>query len=279
MIGAFATHLITYLAVCGFLSLLWVLLGGGSVGELRHYVATPSDAIRRDFWPVWAWLTWGVVIVVHFAAVVGRLMQPSYWGRRRAEWQAVRDVGPVRGPERRWLVVMFTDLVDSTALNETLGDEAWSQIVVAHRDAVRSCMLEHDGIEVATQGDGFLVRFAAPAAGVACAAALQRRFEETRRGGAFVPDVRIGLHAGEAVEHGGDILGQVVNLAARVTGAAAPGEVLVTEPVADSLGGTVALADRGLVTLKGVLQPRHLLAVAWQPVELVLDDGSNIDLV
>jgi class 3 adenylate cyclase len=75
--------------------------------------------------------------------------------------------------------------------------------------------------------------------------------------------LRIGVHAGEAVHDDGDLIGRVVNLAARVTGEAEPGEILVTEPVADYVGGHLHLQDRGLRELRGVPQPRHLLAVDW----------------
>jgi class 3 adenylate cyclase len=55
----------------------------------------------------------------------------------------------------------------------------------------------------------------------------------------------------------------VINLASRVTDEATPGEILVTEPVADQLVGKLELEDRGLRELKGLSQPRHLLAVKW----------------
>src|SRR5207244_8120990 len=90
---------------------------------------------------------------------------------------------------------------------------------------------------------------------------------------AFVPELRVGIHAGEAVADDNDLVGRVINLAARVTDAAAPGEILVTEPVADHLSPGVGLMDRGLRPLKGFAQPRHLLAVAWQ------SDGSSEDTI
>jgi class 3 adenylate cyclase len=125
----------------------------------------------------------------------------------------------------------------------------------------------HDGSEVGTQGDGFLVRFATPDAAVACAMSLQRQMAETRERGSFVPELRVGVHAGEAVADDNDLVGRVINLAARVTDAAEPGEILVTEPVADHLSPGIALVDRGLRPLKGFAQPRHLLAVAWHPTK------------
>src|SRR5205814_2733844 len=126
---------------------------------------------------------------------------------------------------------------------------------------------EHHGAEVGTQGDGFLIRFDTPDDAIACAMSLQRQMFDTRSGGSFVPELRVGIHAGEAVADDNDLVGRVINLAARVTDAAEPGEILVTEPVADHLSPGIALADRGLKPLKGFAQPRHLLAVMWHPTE------------
>lgn len=285
MIGGFLTHLLVYVAVCTFLSALWVLLGDGSVDDLRHFAGTPADALRRDFWPVWVWLSWGVGVFVHFAAIVGRALQPSYWRKRRAEWKAA--LGPLppaaaaAAPApvaRRWVTVMFTDIVGSTSLNEMLGDEAWAGVLGQHRDLVRAATAEHHGAEVATQGDGFLVRFDAPADAVRCAVEIQRRLAGRRAAGEAVPEVRVGIHAGEAVDHGGDVLGHVVNLAARVMDAAGPGEILVTEQVADAAGGQHGLDDRGLVALKGLAQARHVLAVRWATDPMPGRAGDEIDL-
>jgi class 3 adenylate cyclase len=162
---------------------------------------------------------------------------------------------------------MFTDLVGSTGLAENLGDATWHEMLASHRQLVRGCVSEHQGAEVGTQGDGFLVRFATPDAAIACAISLQRSMAQSRIGGAFVPELRIGVHAGEAVADDNDLVGRVINLAARVTDAAEPGEILITEPVADHLSPGIALADRGLKPLKGFAQPRHLLAVVWHPTD------------
>jgi class 3 adenylate cyclase len=170
-------------------------------------------------------------------------------------------------PGRQWVAVMFTDLVGSTGLAEDLGDTTWHEMLASHRQVVRQCIDNHNGTEVSTQGDGFLVRFDTPDAAIACAISLQRSMSDTRAGGAFVPELRVGIHAGEAVADDNDLVGRVINLAARVTDAAQPGEILITEPVADHLSPGVALVDRGLKPLKGFAQPRHLLSVVWHPTD------------
>jgi class 3 adenylate cyclase len=108
-----------------------------------------------------------------------------------------------------------------------------------------------------------LARFESPADAVLCGVDIQSELGAAREVNDFVPEVRIGVHAGDVVEEEGDLIGRVINLASRVTGEATPGEILVTEPVADQLVGKLELEDKGLRTLKGLAQPRHLLAVRW----------------
>ncbi len=182
---------------------------------------------------------------------------------------------------RQWTAVMFTDIDDSTPLTEALGDDAWARLLVEHRQMVRRCVRDHGGHEVGTQGDGFLIRFDDPDAAVRCAMALQRHLAELQDGEGVVPSVRIGIHAGEVVHaaHEDDLVGRVINLAARVTDVAGPGEILVTEPVADHLTIDVKLVDRGLAQLKGFDRPRHLLAVVWRAGadHIVLEPARDVD--
>jgi class 3 adenylate cyclase len=157
---------------------------------------------------------------------------------------------------------MFSDIVDSTRLAEEVGDDEWTAVVSRYREYVRAAFASRGGEEVGTQGDGFLAQFPNPADAVLCAVDIQRDVKAVDAAG-FGLRLRIGVHAGEAVADDGDLIGRVVNLAARVTGEAAPGEILVTEPVADYVGGELRLRDCGLRDLRGVPQPRHVLAVVW----------------
>jgi class 3 adenylate cyclase len=166
-------------------------------------------------------------------------------------------------PQRRWVTVMFTDIADSTSHNERLGDDEWRRILLDMRTLVRNAIADRNGSEVGTAGDGLLARFGSPADAVLCGVDIQGELNSARESSEFVPEVRIGIHAGEAVEEEGDLVGRVINLASRVTDEASPGEILVTEPVADQLVGKLELEDKGLRELKGLSQPRHLLAVKW----------------
>jgi len=178
--------------------------------------------------------------------------------------QVVEKPGRGRdGTSVRYVVVMFADVANSTALNEAMGDHAWTRLRARHLATLRGCIGEHDGAEVSTQGDGIFARFDHPADAVACAVEIQRRIEHHLEETGFAPRVRVGIHAGEAVEDESDLIGNMVNLAARVAAVADPSEICVTEPVADKTGDRFRLEDRGLHTLKGVARPRHLLSVRW----------------
>ncbi|MGH9135994.1 MAG: adenylate/guanylate cyclase domain-containing protein [Acidimicrobiales bacterium] len=278
-------HAVTYVAVNALLILIWAVFSTDDFG-IGDAVRSPIDAVRNHgFWPMWVIASWGVLLAIHAAVAVqvARIRQRRRRiARRRSRVRAVRAARgalPDATPEqkavttgRHWVVAMFTDVVGSTGLAEALGDEEWSAVIAEHRRLIRELVAAHGGSEVGTQGDGFLVRFARPASAVACAVEVQRRFEQEREAGRFTPQVRIGLHAGEVVgSEDGDLIGRMLNTASRVTSVGGPGEIVVTEPVADELGPDVALDDRGLHTLKGVDRPRHVLAVRWRD-ELPLAD-------
>lgn len=303
-------HIVVYAVVNALLVGVW-LLTAGSTAELEAVRDDPLQAVRDGFWPLIVMAAWGGAVVIHAAGWLASLLprgsgrprrheharhatppSPPHPPRAGTKEELAKDaaraaIGLVESlagraasrpttpitvtPGRQWVVVMFTDLVGSTQLTEQLGDATWHEMLVHHRELVRRCIDSHDGTEVSTQGDGFLVRFTSPDTAVGCAVALHRQMAQSRVDGSFVPELRIGIHAGEAMADDNDLVGRVINLASRVTDAAQPGEILVTEPVADHLAPGIALADRGLQPLKGFDRPRHLLAVLWHPT----DDGDE----
>ena len=128
-------------------------------------------------------------------------------------WQLRGKAGPAR---RVMKTFMFTDIVGSTNLVEALGDEAWEAILRWHNTALREVFMAHDGEEISTTGDGFFVSFDSPDLAVAAAIAIQRRLAEHRSTQGFAPQVRIGLHASDATQVGGDFHGKGVHEAARI---------------------------------------------------------------
>jgi class 3 adenylate cyclase len=282
-VGGLIIHAVAYLSVNAVLVFAWVVTTG-SPDELEDLTADPALAGDLEFWPAFVILPWGVALVIHATAVLVRLSparrrrRRRIYAERRREWERLGLPAPPSGPvppvpphrrrrptppTRRWTVVMFTDIARSTPLTETMGDEAWAKVLSNYRQVVREHLDAHGGREVGTQGDGFLCRFDQPDAAVDAAVELQRTLAERRTEGTFLPDIRIGIHAGEAIDDDQDLVGNTVNLAARVMAMAEPGEILVTEPVADHLAPEKSVDDRGLHELKGFSRPRHLLAVAW----------------
>ncbi|MBV8161098.1 MAG: adenylate/guanylate cyclase domain-containing protein, partial [Acidimicrobiia bacterium] len=128
-------------------------------------------------------------------AQAGRAGQSGQAGQAGQAGQQARSSGPAR----KWVTVMFTDIANSTRLTEDLGDDEWSRILSSHRDLVRNLFVAHGGDVVGTQGDGCLGRFPTPAEAVLCAVEVQREIAQTRADTKFPMQIRIGIHAGEAV--------------------------------------------------------------------------------
>ncbi|HEY5977305.1 MAG TPA: adenylate/guanylate cyclase domain-containing protein [Solirubrobacterales bacterium] len=159
-------------------------------------------------------------------------------------------------PERKLLTVLFTDIVDSTARGAELGDGRWRELLEAHDDAVRAQLERFRGTEVKNTGDGFLATFDGPARGIDCAREIAAAMRP------LGIEVRAGLHTGECEVRGGDIGGITVNIGARISALAGPGEVLVSSTVRDLVvGSKLEFDERGSHTLKGVPGQWELLAV------------------
>ena len=168
---------------------------------------------------------------------------------------------------------MFSDIEGFTSLIERLGDRAAMEVLRDHNDLVRGQVAAWGGYEVKAQGDGFMLAFAHPADGVGCAVATQRALATRRwdlrdsgdRRGAL--RVRMGLHCGEVVRRGDDLLGLNVAIAARVAQHATGGEILVSATVAESVDGDpgVALGDPRRLRFKGIAEEQLVYPVTWAP--------------
>jgi class 3 adenylate cyclase len=155
------------------------------------------------------------------------------------------------------LVLMFSDIEGSTALNERLGDAAWLELLSRHDGLVRREVRRHGGHVVKTHGDSFMVVFEGLPDALRCAVAIQRGLADE---GATDHDhirVRMGIHRGEVTRQGRDVFGLNVALAARVASMADGGEILVSGDVAAQASGLDGIAfGRGrAVRLKGFSQP------------------------
>ncbi|MDP3894697.1 adenylate/guanylate cyclase domain-containing protein [Nocardioides sp.] len=169
----------------------------------------------------------------------------------------------IAGPDGT-VTILFSDIEDSTALNESLGDERWVKLLGDHDRLVRSRVEHHGGRIVKSQGDGFMVVFPRPEDAVGAGVSIQQALDGARgRHLRRTPiRVRMGLHTGTAIERDGDWFGRNVAMAARVAAQAQGGQILVTEDVRQLLGDDVGLEPGPQVELKGLAGAHQLWAVA-----------------
>jgi len=168
------------------------------------------------------------------------------------------------------VTVLFTDIEGSTQLTEALGDAEWITVLRAHNAIVREQVAAHSGIEVKSQGDGFMLAFASPEDALGCAIGIQRALVEPPSGGHRLR-VRIGLHTGEPIREEDDFFGTSVILAARIAAEARGGEILVSRLVRDltESSGRFSFSDPMDVELKGLSGMHSLSAIRWR------EDGSR----
>ena len=158
---------------------------------------------------------------------------------------------------------VFTDIVDSTRLLDTLGSEKWKRLLARHDEIVGEHIVENGGEVVKKTGDGFFASFDNPRAAIDAAVAIQRALGEE----IVAPDVRIGAHAGEAFRTGDestDYGGQGVHVAARIGAAAQAGEILVSAETLDGFGGGLRTSEPRAETFKGIEQPVSVVSVDWR---------------
>ena len=156
--------------------------------------------------------------------------------------------------------ILFTDVVGSTELRTTKGDDAGDDAIATHDRAARESVESHGGTIVKGTGDGCLAVFPSARAAVLAAVDIQSAMSRLPAG---APQVRIGINAGEVRDVGDDVLGEAVNAAARIAALAGNGEILVSRVVRDLLGTIqgLALSNQGEVELKGFPTPWELFRV------------------
>jgi class 3 adenylate cyclase len=158
---------------------------------------------------------------------------------------------------------MFTDIVDSTKLLSTLGDEKWKKLLARHDQLLRERILNSGGEVIQQTGDGFFASFGSAKAAIEAAVGIQRALD----GEIVAPDVRIGVHTGGAFHVDGDFTnygGEGVHAAARVGATAGAGEILVSRETLDGVGTAFRLSEPRPYELKGFDEPLELVSVGWR---------------
>jgi TolB-like protein/class 3 adenylate cyclase len=169
---------------------------------------------------------------------------------------------------RRLAAILAADIAGYSRLME--ADEVGTvQALREHRSAADPLIAQHGGRIVKTSGDGVLIEFGSVVGAVECALGLQRLAEEHNAG---VPaerrmEWRIGVHLGDVLIEGEDILGDGVNIAARLEGIAEPGGICISDDAFRQVRGKVEVdfADMGEQTLKNIAQPLRVYRVGSSP--------------
>ena len=160
-------------------------------------------------------------------------------------------------------VILFTDLEGSTSLLQQVGQAEFMVLLTEHDLIIRRALVSSDGREVKHTGDGFMASFDDVGHALRCAVAIQDGFDaRTSAGGAPELRVRIGMAAGEPVDHNDDLFGSSVTLASRICNAAEAGHILVSDVVHD-LGADTGfhLREVGSRVLKGFVDETRVFEV------------------
>jgi len=170
--------------------------------------------------------------------------------------------------ERRLTTILAADVAGYSRLMRADEDDTLAALT-ACRAIVDGLIAEHRGRIANTAGDSVLAEFPSVAEGLSCALAIQG--EIAKQAEPVSPDrqmrFRIGLHLGDVMIKGGDLLGDAVNVAARLQALAEPGGICVSAAVREHVGNraAAAFADAGAQQVKNIADPVHVFRVDPRP--------------
>jgi len=178
---------------------------------------------------------------------------------------------------RRLAAIMFTDIVGYTALTQE-DESSTMRMLEDHRRLLRPYFTSHGGREVKTIGDAFLVEFGSALDGVLCAIAIQNMMHDRRVATGGMVSLRIGVHVGDVIESGNDILGDAVNIASRIEPLAEPGGVCISGPVYEQVKNKLQYSLVKIATphLKNVREPVEVYKVIL-PWEKKSESESSLE--
>jgi class 3 adenylate cyclase len=200
----------------------------------------------------------------HYVEIPGR-DGPMMWDRPDLILDELRafvasGAGP-HDPTVQFATILFTDIIQSTELAESLGDRDWGSVIGAVQEIARGILADHGGRLVKWTGDGILAAFADPGEALDAARELRAKTAEMA-----IP-LRLGLHTGRVEVTADDVAGIAVHIAARVMATAGAGEIVVSRTVRDLLlGSGYRFHDLGPHELRGVTDDWQLYALESGPI-------------
>jgi adenylate cyclase len=194
---------------------------------------------------------------------LGGVVKSSLEGLTKWSQEDASELVRLAGDNGR-VAILFSDIEDSTVLNDQLGDAQWVKVLASHNRLVEEAVRIHGGHIIKSQGDGFMIAFGTAAEAVRGALELRRAIDLGDRRLKKQPvRVRVGVHVGTAIEKNGDLFGRDVALAARVAAEAVGGEILTSDAVQNAVAGEAGfqLIEAQTVELKGLPGTHRLWAV------------------
>jgi class 3 adenylate cyclase len=181
------------------------------------------------------------------------------------------------------VTVLFTDIDGFASMTERLGEKRAHEILRAHGTIVQEQVAAHDGLEVRSEGDGFMVVFSSGRRAILCAIAIQRALTGYSARHPLEPiRVRIGLHTGEVMRESDDFFGTNVIPAARIAARARGGEILVSAVLKEltSSAGDLHFGELRSIDLPSPSNIRQVCEVLWagapSPEPARTDDGKHV---
>ena len=158
--------------------------------------------------------------------------------------------------------ILFTDVVDSTSLSQSMGDEKWSKLITEHFNTLEEIVKAEDGYVVKTLGDGGMFVFSSGTSALAAAVRIQRAVADSVD---HRLKIRVGVHTGDVVQDQNDYIGLTVSKAARVAAAAEGGQILVSSTTAEIVNSAeLDFGDPITVELKGIQGTHTLQPLKWK---------------
>jgi sulfatase modifying factor 1 len=181
--------------------------------------------------------------------------------------QARSEIDQELGRHKTNLTVLFTDIVGSTNYFDRFGDTAGLLLLHRHDNYVSSTVAKFTGTVIKTIGDSVMAEFPRPLLAVRAAMEIQRRLLSHNQNVAEAErlQIRIGINCGVGFRRGGDLFGDTINIAARITKLGGPDQILISQSVQKSISETeIRSRPLGRATLDGKVEPEQLYEVLWR---------------
>jgi class 3 adenylate cyclase len=171
------------------------------------------------------------------------------------------------------VTLLFTDIVDASALTERLGNLHAQRVIKAHDTAVNEGIEKNRGKKIKHTGDGVIAIFPDPAKAVAAAQAIQQHLDvHNKRSPHLSANVRISINAGEAINENGDLFGATVKMTAQLCAMAKAGQILAADVIKSFCKSSQhAFNPFGEVTIAELSKVRTVFEVSW------MKSGSGIE--